>query len=65
MLDLNGNTLEINDLVKIAGNKNDYIWRLSAQLPNGLVTITRGLDNNGIIHPTQLVWITSPRKKPN
>lgn len=62
MFDVNGDTLAVNDLVKIWNDKNGYIWRISETLNNGCVIITRGLDDFGIIQPEKLTWVTTPKE---
>jgi hypothetical protein len=63
MKDANGDDLELFDYVKIAGDKNEYIWQITAELGNGTVTIKRGLDHLGITQSYRLVWVKTPSKK--
>lgn len=60
MQDVNGDLLEIGDLVKIWNDKNQYIWRITEKLDNGAVLINRNNEHTGIVNPSKLIWVSTP-----
>jgi hypothetical protein len=60
MQDVNGDTLNLGDQVKIWNDKNQYVWRVTEQLDNGAVIIHRAGREPGIVNPTKLIWVSTP-----
>jgi hypothetical protein len=60
MQDVNGDLIEIGDLVKIWNDKNQYVWCITEQLDNGAVLIHRNNAEPGIVNPTKLIWVSTP-----